>query len=545
LVQRVAIVGETFTVADATLLSGRDPGGVQAALDRLVDRLYLRRVPGGLRFHHALVHDVAYGRLTTAERMQLHARFAEGGVPADDAEVLAHHFWEAVGPTDAAWVWEGSPALAGLRVSAREAQLTAARRYANRSAYERAIEACRRALVFAAELEQVGRVERLLGEIFAVKGDADQAWTHYLRARDSYREGELEPPPNLYPNVLGLQIYTSGMFVRLPDTTLVEALLQEGEAVARRAGDTTALARLLALRAYQAHDAAQLEEALRLADAAAEPTSLGSFFDHAATLQFRAGDFAAARRSYERMDEIGATGALTGEHFEFRAILALNIGNLAEARELAEQFGAASASRGPHLRTHAYREQFHVLVAQGNWHRLGELAAKTERLVAEHPETAFCYAVTAVLAFAVAAHAVEGRHAEARALLTRAEVQLQAEPLERESVLLLANAVTGRWEKVAELRRQVRDGTAPPFWFFKRMEAVVLTMFERWDELDDVLLSLDRVARKGSRYLEALVAAIREEMAAARGGPAPSHRMLRDLGYSGWSQLTAYRPKAL
>jgi len=545
LLQRVAIVGETFTLDDATLLSGREPVDVQKTLDWLADRLYLRRVPGGLRFHHALVHDVAYARLAAAERMQLHARFAQAGVPLEDAETRAHHLWEAVGAQDAAWVWEGSEALCGLRISAREAHLLAARRYADRFAYERAIEACRRALLFSAETKEVARVEQALGEVLGAKGDVDQAWMHYLRARDSYRQAGLEPPPELYPSMLELQIYTSGMFVRPPDSALVEALLQEGEAVARRAGHTAALARVIALRAYQAHDAAQLVEALRLSEAVADRRSLVSFLDHAAILQIRAGEFAAAQRTYERLDTVAAAGGLAGEPLEFRGILMLNIGNLAEARGLAERFRAASASRGPHLQTHAHREQCHVLLAQGNWRGLVELAAETERLVAEHPETAFCYAVTAVLAFAAIAHSVEGRYPEARALLKRADAPLQAEPLERESVLLLANGVAGRSDAVTDLRRAVREGAAPPFWFFKRMEAVVLTMLERWDEMDDALRPLERIAEKGSRYLEALVAAIREEMAVARGGPGPTHRKLRDLGYLGWSQLLAYRPVAL
>jgi hypothetical protein len=51
------------------------------------------------------------------------------------------------------------------------------------------------------------------------------------------------------------------------------------------------------------------------------------------------------------------------------------------------------------------------------------------------------------------------------------------------------------------------------------MEAVVLTMLKRWAELGDVLPPLERIAARGSPYLEALVAAIREEMRAARGGP--------------------------
>src|SRR5262249_17081800 len=130
LLQRVAVVGETFAVDDAILLSGRRAADIRDALDRLADRLYLRPVPAGLRLHHALGHDVAYGRLTTAERMQLHARFAQSGVPPEDAEALAYHLWEAVGPEDAAWVWEGSAAFSGLRTDAREALLAAARRYA-------------------------------------------------------------------------------------------------------------------------------------------------------------------------------------------------------------------------------------------------------------------------------------------------------------------------------------------------------------------------------------------------------------------------------
>src|SRR5262249_50608653 len=457
LLQRVAVVGETFAVDDVILLSGLEPDDVRDALDRLADRLYLPPPPGRLRFHHALVHDVAYGRRTTAERMQLHARFAQVGVPPEDAEALAHHLWEAVGPEDAGWVWEGSTALSDLRASAREAHLAAARRYADRFAYERAIEAGQRALHFATDAKEVARAEQTLGEVFAAKGDADHAWAHYLRARGSYRDTGLEPPPELYPSVLELQVYTPGMFVRQPDGALVEALLQEGETVARRARHPAALARLLALRAYQVHDATQLTEPLSLSEAVADPRSLGSFLDHAAILQIRAGEFAAALGSYERLDAIAATGGVTGEPLEFRAILALNIGNLAEAEELAERFRTASASRGPHLQTHAHREQCHVLLARGDWRGLGELAAETEQLVADHPEAPFCYAVTAVEAFAAIARAIEGRRAEAQALLTRAEAPLQAEPLERESVLLLANGVVGRLDKVADLRHQVQE----------------------------------------------------------------------------------------
>jgi len=208
------------------------------------------------------------------------------------------------------------------------------------------------------------------------------------------------------------------------------------------------------------------------------------------------------------------------------------------------------------LQTHAHRELAHVLLARGDWQGLCDLAITTQRLVAQHPETSFCYAITVVLSFASVAHVLSGRKPNARAplsraesqahvLLSRAELPLQAEPLERESVLLLAYGTLGERHKFDQLRREVLAQVSQPFWYFRRMEAVVLTMLERWDALPEVLPPLEQVARKGSPYIEALLAAIREERAAAEGGPKPRHAMLRGLGYAGWSQLLAHRPLAV
>jgi class 3 adenylate cyclase len=544
LLQCVAVVGETFTVGEAILLSARQPADVATSLDRLAELAYLRPIVGGLRFHHSLVRDVAYARLATAERLQLHARYAQHGVPPLDIETLAHHLWDAVGGGDAEWVWEDGEELARLRGRAREAHLAASRRCADRFAYESAIEACHRASLFAIDPADAGHVEQSMGDVFAAKGDADHAWTHYLRARERCRDSGLQPPADLYPSMLELPVYTSGMFLRPPDETLVETLLREGEGVARGAADAASAARLLALQAYKSNDSVQLSEALRVSETVVEPSALGSFLEHAAILQNRVGEFAAAMRSYERLDSLAPSGVLTDRQLEFRAILALNIGCLKEAEGLAARYLAVSASRGPHLRTHAYREHSHVLLAQGKWRSLRELAADTERLVSEHPETAFCYAVTTALAFAAVATAIENEGLEAQALLSRAEVPLQTEPLERESVLLLASGAVGRSDQVDELRRMTSQRYAAPLWYFNRMEAVVLTMLERWDEVDEVLPRLERLAAKsGSRYVAALVAAIREERVAARGGPAATHRMLQELGYLGWSRLLSHRPE--
>jgi len=524
-------------------LSSLPQDEVSQALDRLTSLLYLHRVPDGWRFHHALLRDVAYGRLTTAERMQLHARYAEKALSQDDAEAFAHHLWEALGPDDADWVWESRAGVSALRDRARAAHIAAARRYSSRATYERAVDTCRRARRFATAPPELAEVEQALADAYGLSGAADEAVMHYLRARGLLLEAGSDPPPSLYPSLLELPVYTSGMFRQLPAAGLVDELLHEGEAIARRHQDRTSLARILALRAYRSHDSAQLAEALQLSEVAEEPVTLWCCLSHAAILLHRVGTFALAKRTYERLDAIAAA-RLTDRQFEFRAILELNLGNVRTGEQFADQFRTATAGRGPHLRTHAFREQAHVLLARGNWAGLVDLAEETGRVVAQHPETSFCYAVTTVLAFAAVAHMLEGQVGAARALLEKVEAPLQAEPLERESLLILTYAVMGNANRVQAIIRQVEDSVAVPFWFFRRMQAVALTMLEQWADLPPILGSLERVAQPDNPHLTALASAIREEIDAAHGGPRPSHSRLRELGYTGWSRLLAHRARA-
>jgi hypothetical protein len=121
-------------------------------------------------------------------------------------------------------------------------------------------------------------------------------------------------------------------------------------------------------------------------------------------------------------------------------------------------------------------------------------------------------------------------------------VPLQAEPFERASLLLLAYGVMGGRDALRAVVGQVDEHEAARFWAFHRMHAVALTLPEQWAELGEALRRLERVADRGSAYLAALIGAMREEMAAAQGGPAATHRQLEDLDYLGWSRLLAYRP---
>src|SRR5206468_6304405 len=101
LLQHASVAGETFDVRDAALLNEREPAEVAGALGRIAHLGFVAPVSSRYRFHHALVREVAYGRLPVAERMALHALYAVDGVDPADVEALAHHWWEALKPPDA------------------------------------------------------------------------------------------------------------------------------------------------------------------------------------------------------------------------------------------------------------------------------------------------------------------------------------------------------------------------------------------------------------------------------------------------------------
>jgi class 3 adenylate cyclase len=547
--QRVAVAGDRFGVTDAALLSGRGPADVADALERLSERLFLHPVAGGYRFHHALVRDVAYGRLPAAERLRLHARYAQEGLDPDDVEGRAHHLWLALGGADAAWVWADSEDLSRLRILAYESHLAAGRHYAGRFAIQSALDAYRRALEFAESAPARAAVEQAMGAAHAAEGRADEAWQHYMRARELYREGGEAPPAELYANLTELAVWTPGMFHRVPDDAEVSALLDEGEDRARRSGSSPVLAHLFAIRAHfgtrtaRTFNLAPLEEGLRLVESAADLAPFGRFLVNAAGLQVRWGHFRAAARTFERLDDLGAAGHRIDQADEYRVAFALHTGDLSLAENLVEQFALENASRGPHLASHVHRERAHLLLARGDWPRLVALATTAEKLVADNPATAFCYAITTARALGAVACAMLGQRVEAEALLARAETRLTSLPFSHEEGLLLGYGVLGRRPEVARLADEIRAryGALLPH-FFRRTQATVLTMFERWSDLAEPLAALDAAASQGSRFLAALATAIREELAARRGGPAATHAALRALGYRGWSTLLAWRP---
>jgi class 3 adenylate cyclase/predicted ATPase len=105
--QAAAVIGRTFSADPVRALIGEEP-----RLDVLAGRGFVRSTEADFTFTHALTRDVAYGSLTTARRVRIHAGYATwleeaGGGRDEDAAELAHHYSQAVRPEDEDLAWEG------------------------------------------------------------------------------------------------------------------------------------------------------------------------------------------------------------------------------------------------------------------------------------------------------------------------------------------------------------------------------------------------------------------------------------------------------
>lgn len=548
LLQRAAIIGETFGIRDVVLLTDRDPADAAGALARLVHRVYLASVSGRFRFHHALVHEVAYGRLPIAERMRLHARYARDGVDPENVEALAHHWWEAIRPPDAEWVWEGAPDLADMRREAFAAHLAAGRRLADRFAHERAIEVLGRALELAANPNDTAETERALGIAYSRHGLGDDAWQHRMRAIATYLEAGIAAPATLYAETLTIPVFNYAFTKSLPDDSVVLRLLDEGVGAARSQADPAALARLLVLGGYYTSDPEKTAEAGRIADAATDQLPYADTLARLAIVQMLGGDMAGVAETYERVERALTAGASLDEpeYLAYRSTAELLLGRIDRSEELSERFMALSGGLGPHLRTHALQGPASVAIARADWPRAIERALDVERIVQENADTPFCLRAACAVAYGATASAIRGDRASAERLTALIERILPRPSPLRANALALPYAMFGRAIDPRESLPPVGAPTRP--WHRQQADpallhvAIGLVVLERWDDLDAVLRHLDSFAARGSPFAGALCEAIREELLAARGGAPARHAALKGLGFDGISELLSYRP---
>jgi class 3 adenylate cyclase/tetratricopeptide (TPR) repeat protein len=117
LLQDAAVMGKTFWAGAIAEMGGRDAGEIRDELHDLTRKELVRPLressmagEAEYTFWHMLVRDVAYQQIPRAERVDKHRRAAEwiegraGDRVEDLAEVLAHHYLEAIAIGEAASV---------------------------------------------------------------------------------------------------------------------------------------------------------------------------------------------------------------------------------------------------------------------------------------------------------------------------------------------------------------------------------------------------------------------------------------------------------
>jgi class 3 adenylate cyclase/tetratricopeptide (TPR) repeat protein len=547
LLQRASVAGETFDVRDAALLAEREPHEVAGALGRIAHLGFVTPVDSRYRFHHALVREVAYGRLPVAERMALHARYAVEGVDPADAEALAHHWWEAVKPSDAGWVWEDSAGLAAMRMKAFGAHLAAGRRLEERNAYEESLDIYTRAIELADDPADRAAAEAAVGRAHTRQGSGDEAWEHRLRAIDLFSEAGQEAPAELYADMLEIATMNWGYFQHLPDDGFVLQLLGDGERIARASGDDVSLARLLEERASFSDDVSRADEIMRFVDSP-DAVRFADAAHRMGMLYLWNGKPARSLELYETVvDRLIPAGGLLyePEALLWYTLAAFHTGDGERADAIAGRLLEDAPRRSPHTRQHAYALKTFLPFARGDWARVASTRQEMAELVDANPDAGFCLLGAAGIVYGAIADILAGRSPDRLDELVARMVPDST--LVQASSVMVPHVMAGDRAAVDEglkaygpgLRLWDRERT----WdFFDLMPALALTMLERWDDLGPSLDRLDLFAEGGSRLAAATAAAIREEEAALSGGPMPTHDLLLTLGCAGISELVRFRP---
>ena len=548
LLQRSAVVGETFTVRDAALLAERDPAEVAGMLGRLAHLRHVDAVDGAFRFHHSLVRDVAYGRLPIAVRMRLHARFAREGLDAEQVGALAYHWWEALGPDDAEWVWEGDPETPAMRAEALRAHLVAGKELAERLASDRAFEIFEHALKLARGPREEAEVEEEFALALARNAKGDDATQHRFRAIELYRSAGARIPPRLYADTLDLAVFNWGYFQHLPSPDRMLALMEEGTAAARAENDAITLVRLLGQRGYFTNDPTVLREIDPILEEVADKRPFGDALWRLGLVHLTANDDCArALTTFDLAFDLARQGARFNEPeaLAWHVIALFHVGDLARAEASADRLLEISATKAAHTRQHALGTKALVRFGRGDWSAVQEIGREIRALVEGNADASWCLMGANAIGYEAITELLR-RDPPSSNAAELVERMLPEAPATRAAVLLLPSVLAGATANEDEARRSYARETIlwerQSAWDVAGVNLVLAQVAtERWNEAEAELPRIDRLAEKGAGFAAALAAAIREEIAEARGGLHPKHEQHHRLGYHGISELLSYR----
>jgi len=384
--QAAAVVGRTFGVD-----SVRELVGGRADLESLLRRSFVQRVEDGFTFVHAITREVAYGSLTTPNRVRLHARLAtwleaEAQDDGSDAARLAHHYFEAVRPEDVdlAWPDEGDE-LARLRAKAVRWLRRAARLSVGRYEMREAVELLERAVEIEPDRDARAEIWQETAHANALYYDAPSfvaAIEHAIELTD----GD-SAIGDLYAELALQTMVRAGMWGTSPTAEQVGAWIDL--ALERCEPKSPARAKALIARCYSDYEKSPSDaaEAGRIADDLGDAVLRSLGYDVQSAVAFVHGEYSEAlvwcRRRIALAPEVA--------DLEIEALAcagainpAVACGQLQEARTFTMRHEEATYPLSPHHRLHgaAVRVQLEELL--GNWAGVLELQQLVEARVEEN-----------------------------------------------------------------------------------------------------------------------------------------------------------------
>jgi class 3 adenylate cyclase/tetratricopeptide (TPR) repeat protein len=546
LLQQVSVAGETFDVRDGALLTDRTPPEVAGMLGRIAHLGFVQGFGNSYRFHHALARDVAYGRLPVSTRLQLHARYADEGVPPSDPVARAFHLWEATKPPDADWAWEDTGRLAALRKAAYDAQLAAGRQVEAWNQYEQAEEVYAHAVDLATDALERATALAELGRAQVRQGRGDDAWANRERSIAAFAEAGSAPPARLYADMLESVTLNWGYFHDLPADAQVSRLLDAGLKSARSTGDDVSLARLLMERASFTSDPAGTDEVLAFLDLD-NPLPFADAAHRTAQVLMWAGEFSRSLALYDRVfNELLPRGGVFNEpeSMIWYALTAFFGGNLELAIELRDRADSDLAKgRSVHTQSHVLGIRSLLALGRGEWPELLRVTEEIEALMAANPDDSFCLVGGSAVGFGGAARLRAGTGLP-NDLASDAARMIGESELVQASSIMLPEAMLGEVGAVDRGLGAYEPGLrlvdrAAAWDVLHLMPAITAVMLERWDMLSAPIARLEHCAAGGSKLSTAVLEAIAEE----RAGHS-QHEQLRVLGYAGISELLSIRARA-
>ncbi len=313
LISDAAVLGQSFSVAALSSVSGVDPAELVPQLRDLVRRelLVLDNDPnsperGQYAFVQALIREVAYNTLARRDRKTRHlaaARFFELLGTDELAGALASHYFAAHQNAP-----EGAEADA-LAAQARIALRSAAERAAALGSPEQAVRSLRQALTITSDPAEEADILERAGESASAAAHHDDA-DAFLRQAVAVRR-KLGDRPGAARATADLGRALLGPFRTVPALAVLEPAAEEFADLGDDRGRVALLGQLA--RAYMLNE--EPERAIEAADRALEAAERADYVDIVAdTLITKGSALGNVRRGYEGTAEIEGGMRMAEEH---------------------------------------------------------------------------------------------------------------------------------------------------------------------------------------------------------------------------------------